>query len=87
MGQDITGLKFKHLQKNRRNGANIHTHFAVPWLLFKTVGNFFLVGKKKFPPQATYKVNQPALRIFFPAELRWAILKRLDGCNWPKDLI
>lgn len=30
MDQDITGLKFKHLQKNRRNGANIHTHFAVP---------------------------------------------------------
>lgn len=63
MGQDITGLKFKHLQKNRRNGANIHRHFAVPWLLFKTVGNIFLVGKK-IPPQATYKVNQPALRIF-----------------------
>ena len=49
MGQDITGLKFKHLQKNRCNGANIHTHFAVPWLLFKTVGSVFLVGKKNSP--------------------------------------
>ena len=49
MGQNITGLKFKHLQKNRRNGANIHTHFAVPWLLFKTVGSVFLVGKKNSP--------------------------------------